>query len=146
MGNICRSPSAEGVFRYLAEQRGVQDNFEIDSAGTGGWHIGNPPDERAQLAAQARGIDLSSLRARQVAESDLDYYDLIIVMDSDNLTRLKQLSSPSNSHKITLMLAYSESEQNEIPDPYYGGEHGFDRVLDLLEDACDKLIDQLLLK
>ena len=144
MGNICRSPTAEGVFRKLAIERGVENLFEIDSAGTGGWHIGNPPDQRAQQAALQRGIDLSTLRARQVSPRDIEYFDTLIAMDRDNLDRLRILASKSHQHKIKLLLEYCETPGgDEVPDPYYGGEHGFDLVLDLIEDACDSLIESL---
>lgn len=145
MGNICRSPAAEGVFRKLVVQRGLENQFEIDSAGTGRWHIGCPPDKRAQQAASARDIDISNLMARQVCVADTQYYDNIIAMDSDNQSRLLELADESHRCKVRLLLEYADSADNlEVPDPYYGGENGFEQVLDLLEDACQKLLDQLL--
>ena len=143
MGNICRSPTAEGVFSKLVNSREMQSDFEIDSAGTGDWHTGNPPDSRAQQAALVRGIDLSSLRARQVEPEDIVYYDLVIAMDNDNLSRLKSMSQPADQHKVKLLLEYGTSNESEVPDPYYGGEHGFDIALDLIEDACQGLLDSL---
>ncbi len=145
MGNICRSPTAEGVFRKLVGKNGVINQFEIDSAGTGDWHIGRPADTRAQQAASARNIDISRHRARQVCVADTTYYDSIISMDNDNQQQLLTLADASHHHKIRLLLTYAdESHPIEVPDPYYGGENGFDRVLDLITDACQNLLDQLL--
>ncbi|WP_424947552.1 low molecular weight protein-tyrosine-phosphatase [Candidatus Spongiihabitans sp.] len=145
MGNICRSPSAEGVFRKLVEQRGVASRFEIDSAGTGGWHIDRPADARAQQAARARDIDLSAIRARQVCVADTQYYDTIIAMDNDNQSRLLELADDSHRRKVRLLLEYADCPDSlEVPDPYYGGDHGFERALDLIEEACCGLLDQLL--
>ena len=135
MGNICRSPTAEGVFRNLVQKGGFEDRFEIDSAGTGDWHVGNPPDERAQQSALNRGIDLSSLRARQITKEDLIYFDTIVAMDMDNLNQLKAMAPESHQHKIRLLLEFSDSTKREVPDPYYGGEHGFELVLDLVESS-----------
>lgn len=145
MGNICRSPSAEGVFRHLVESKELSEQFEIDSAGTGNWHAGNPPDTRAQLTAKQRGIDLSGLRARQVNVSDFDNFDLIIAMDNDNLENLRELCPPTQHHKIKLLLSFSNSyHQTEVPDPYYGGDNGFETVLDMIEDSCDQLLKSLM--
>ena len=145
MGNICRSPTAEGVFRKLVIERGVSDQFEIDSAGTGGWHIGSPPDARAQQAASERNIDLSNLSARQVSAGDVSYYHTIIAMDKDNHRNLISLAPKPQHHKIRLLLEYVESPTTlEVPDPYYGGEHGFDLVLDLIEEACEQLLARIL--
>ena len=147
MGNICRSPTAEGVFRHLVSQRGVEDLFEIDSAGIGDWHIGAAPDNRAQHAARIRNIDLSGLRARQVRAEDAVYFDTIIAMDHDNRARLVELAEETHQHKIRLLLEYMDDAENlEVPDPYYGDEIGFDRVLDLIEEACEKLLSRLLVK
>ena len=144
MGNICRSPTAEGVFRQQVEKLGLSEHFEIDSAGTGDWHVGLPPDSRAQQAARERNIDLSGLRARQVESRDLEYYDLVIAMDSDNRERLMGMAGDRHRHKVKLLLEYSDNPGDmEVPDPYYGGEHGFDLVLDLIEEACNQLLDSL---
>jgi protein-tyrosine phosphatase len=144
MGNICRSPTAEGVFRHHVEKHGLSDHFEIDSAGTGAWHVGSAPDSRAQQAARARGIDLSGLRARKVETQDLEYYDLVIAMDRDNQERLHGMASDQQQHKVKLLLEYSDNPAEiEVPDPYYGGEHGFDLVLDLVEEACARLLETL---
>jgi protein-tyrosine phosphatase len=147
MGNICRSPTAEGIFRHMVSQKGVEDLFEIDSAGTGDWHTGSAPDKRAQHAARARNIDLSTLRARQVRAEDLVYFDTIVAMDNDNRARLVDLAEEAHQHKIRLLLEFLDhTEDLEVPDPYYGGENGFDRVLDLIEESCEQMLSTLLVK
>ena len=144
MGNICRSPTAEGVFRNIAQRRGIAERFHIDSAGTGNWHVGNPPDQRACEAARERGIDITDLRARQVDPDDLEQFDLLIAMDQSNRLALYELAGETHRSKVRLMLEYSEQRAGEdVPDPYYGGDHGFDLVLDLIEEACDNLLDEL---
>jgi protein-tyrosine phosphatase len=136
MGNICRSPTAEGVFRKLVQDEGLADWFEIDSAGTHAYHIGNPPDERAQKAALSRGIDLADIRARQVCHADFESFDYILVMDRQNLDTLSFVCPRTHSHKLKLFLEYVPGIKNpEVPDPYYGGEKGFEQVLDLVERA-----------
>ncbi|MEW6164348.1 MAG: low molecular weight protein-tyrosine-phosphatase [Pseudomonadota bacterium] len=141
MGNICRSPTAEGVARALAEKHGLADHFEFDSAGTHGYHIGNPPDARARQAAAKRGYDLASLKARQVNSYDFVRFDRILAMDGDNLELLRQACPPEHQGKLGLFLECSGSfDENEVPDPYYGGPEGFERVLDLVEDAVLGLI------
>jgi protein-tyrosine phosphatase len=143
MGNICRSPTAEGVTRALAEKKGVAAFFEFDSAGTHGYHIGNPPDVRARQAAAKRGYDLAQLKARQVNEFDFDRFDRILAMDRDNLELLRQACPEEHYGKLGLFLEYaSRSTNDEVPDPYYGGPEGFERVLDMIEDAADGLLDQ----
>jgi protein-tyrosine phosphatase len=145
MGNICRSPTAEGVFQQLVARQGLEQRFEIDSAGTGDWHVGAPPDQRAQQAANLRNIDLSSLRARQVSVDDFTYFDTIIAMDHDNLNQLQRLAPENQRHKIRLLLEYQDGPTNrEVPDPYYGGENGFEEVLDLIEAGCENLLGKLL--
>ena len=144
LGNICRSPTAEGVLRKQVSDRGLENLFEIDSAGTGDWHLGHPPDKRATEAALARGIDLSPLRARQITARDMLYFDTIIAMDNQNLTRLKSLAPTDQQYKVRLLLQYGNSGNREVPDPYYGGDHGFDLVLDLIEASCRELLDKLL--
>lgn len=142
MGNICRSPTAEGVTRALAEKRGVADLFEFDSAGTHGYHIGHPPDKRAREAAARRGYDLSSLRARQVNEFDFVRFDRILAMDRDNLELLQQACPEEHRGKLGLFLEYAaHCTGDEVPDPYYGGPEGFERVLDMVEDAASGLLD-----
>jgi protein-tyrosine phosphatase len=143
MGNICRSPTAEGVTRALAEKKGVAAFFEFDSAGTHGYHIGNPPDARARQVAAKRGYDLSPLKARQVNAFDFDRFDRILAMDRDNLELLLQACPEEHHGKLGLFLEYaSRSTKDEVPDPYYGGPDGFERVLDMIEDAAAGLLDQ----
>ncbi|MEC7596176.1 MAG: low molecular weight protein-tyrosine-phosphatase [Pseudomonadota bacterium] len=138
MGNICRSPTAEGAFRSIVEENNKSQNFEVDSAGTHAYHIGRAPDKRAQKAAINNGVDLSSQRARQVHESDFYYYDFIIAMDEDNLNILQSIC-PNGSHsKIKLMLDYSsESPGASVPDPYYEGK--FNEVFKMVHSACVSL-------
>ena len=136
LGNICRSPTAEGVFRHLVEQAGLDDEFEIDSAGTGAWHEGERPDRRATAAAAERGVTLSG-RARQVTLDDFDHYDLIVAMDSENLRNLRQLAPEGTEHKLRLL------DDADVPDPYYGlGDH-FSEVFDQVHAASLRLLDEL---
>ena len=145
MGNICRSPSAEGMFRKLLNERNLHHRIETDSAGTEGWHTGSAPDRRAQHAAGQRGVDISGLRARQVSSTDMEAYDLIIAMDYDNQSRLHRLADKQHAYKIRLLLEFSDRyNDNEIPDPYYGGDHGFDLALDMIEDSCKQLLQHIL--
>lgn len=144
MGNICRSPTAEGVTRALAERHGVHAVFEFDSAGTHGYHVGNAPDARTRTAAERRGYDLSALRARQVNAYDFVRFDRILAMDRDNLELLLQACPAEHRSKLGLFLEYgTRFSQDEVPDPYYGGEAGFELVLDLIEDAAQGLLDRL---
>ena len=147
LGNICRSPAAEGIFNQKIKERDLENFFVVDSAGTGSWHVGNLPDQRMRTTAISRGIELTS-RARQIEENDLYKFDLILVMDKDNLDAVKSLNKNHKNtinSKIKLILSYSQKSQlDEVPDPYYGGQNGFDRVLDLLDDAMDGLIDSLI--
>lgn len=144
MGNICRSPTAEGVTRALAQRHGVAGLFEFDSAGTHGYHIGNPPDRRAQQAAAGRGYDLSPLRARQVDHHDFVRFDHILAMDRDNLELLRQSCPAEHRGKLRLFLDFAaDSATDEVPDPYYGGVAGFERVLDLVEHAAAGLLRDL---
>lgn len=142
MGNICRSPTAEGVARRLAERNRVADHFEFDSAGTHGYHIGNPPDIRARQAAAKRGYDLSQLRARQVNEFDFERFDRILAMDRDNLALLRQACPQAHYPKLGLFLEYASGSEDEVPDPYYGGPEGFERVLDMIEHTANGLIER----
>ena len=145
MGNICRSPSAEGVFRSLVAARAPQLAVEIDSAGTHDYHVGEPPDDRAIAAARRRGIDLSSLRARTVQTSDFDSYDLILAMDEQNLRELRRRAPAARHDRIRLMMEFAASSPvRAVPDPYYGGPQGFEQVLDLLEEAAEGLLRELL--
>lgn len=130
--------------RHLSRQNGV-DALHIDSAGTGNWHIGSSPDRRAMLAARQRGIDISPLRARQVTPEDLENFDLIIAMDRNNRQALLELASSNQKRKVRLLLEYSPTyQEQDVPDPYYGGEHGFDIALDMIEDACKHLLNDLI--
>lgn len=136
LGNICRSPTAEGVFRKLVEKEGLLDIIEIDSAGTHAYHVGEPPDNRAQQTAARRGVDLSQLRGRKATAQDLEQFDYVLAMDIDNYHNLKAIAEPNNAGRIELFLDYApELGIREVPDPYYGGPDGFDRVLDMIEEA-----------
>ena len=147
LGNICRSPAAEGIFNQKIKERDLENFFVVDSAGTGNWHVGNLPDQRMRSTALSRGIELNS-RSRQIEENDLYEFDQILVMDKDNLNAVKSLTKDQNNPinaKIKLILNYSKNSQlDEVPDPYYGGQNGFEKVIDLLDDAMDGLIDSLM--
>lgn len=143
MGNICRSPTAEGVFRHLVEQEGLADLIEIDSAGTHAYHVNEPADRRATAAAQRRGYSLDGIRARRVEEADFVRFDYIIAMDRDNLAALQQQLTADHSARLHLFLEFSGGDEEEVPDPYYGGAAGFERVLDLVEDASRGLLTRL---
>jgi protein-tyrosine phosphatase len=140
LGNICRSPTAEAVMRRLVEERGLTADVHLDSAGTGGWHVGAAPDERATAVAARRGVALAGT-ARQVRPSDFEDFDLLVAMDGANRRELLRMAPPGTEHKVRL-LAGPEGPV-EVPDPYYGGEDGFDTVLDLVDDACRRLLDEL---
>lgn len=143
LGNICRSPMAQGVFADAASRVGLED-IAIDSAGTGGWHIGAPPDPRAIAAVAGRGIDIAHLRARQFVADDFNRFDIIAAMDASNLAELRSLGLPEHAGKVRLFLDFARDfPVREVPDPYYGGPEGFDRVLDLLEIASQGLIDHI---
>ena len=145
MGNICRSPTAEGVFRRLLVERQLEQRFEIDSAGTHDYHVGKPPDARSIAAAQRRGIDLTGLRARVVEPRDAEQFDLILAMDEENLQELRRRFDAAHHHRLALMMSYApDARTRAVPDPYYGGERGFEEVLDLLEQAADGLLRELL--
>jgi len=143
MGNICRSPTAEGVFRHLLEQTDLADRIVVDSAGTHAYHVGEPPDRRAQAAAERRGIRLTGIQARRVHERDFEEFDLVLAMDRDNLGLLVQQAEPHHHEKIRLFMEYASADEEEVPDPYYGGTTGFERVLDLVEDASRGLLEAL---
>lgn len=144
MGNICRSPTAEGVLRKHIQMNMLGDKVEVDSAGTHGYHVGEAPDARTQRAASARGYNLSQLRARKVAPQDLDYFDLILAMDRTNLDNLKRMATTEQQKRIKLFMDYARNfDDDEVPDPYYGLGHGFDLVLDMVEDAAQGLIEDI---
>jgi len=140
MGNICRSPTAEGIFRQIVDSAGLADKIDIDSAGTHSYHIGKQPDERAQAASLNRGINLSNLRGRQVEPSDFKKFDYVIAMDNSNHADLTQVAD-GNTENLFMFLSFSKNfNETEVPDPYYGGEQGFEHVLDLVEDASRGLL------
>jgi protein-tyrosine phosphatase len=149
LGNICRSPAAEGVFLHLLARDGLSDQFVVDSAGTGGWHVGKPADRRMLAAAERRGIQLPS-RARQLERADLVSFDRILTMDHDNLRAVQALAregapgSPELAIIEPITTHCRRFSAREVPDPYYGGQAGFEQVLDLLEDACGGLLASLL--
>lgn len=144
MGNICRSPTAEGVFAKLLEDQGVADRFKIDSAGTHAYHEGEAPDLRAQKAAQARDIKLKHLKARKVVVGDFEDYHYILAMDQDNYSVLIEACPEEHHHKIKYFLDFAPHvETREVPDPYYGGRYGFETVLDLVEEASKGFVDTL---
>ena len=146
MGNICRSPTAEGVFRHLAEQAGLSGQLQIDSAGTHAYHTGEPPDHRARAAAERRGMSLDGIYARRVTEEDFDRFDYVIAMDEENLARLRAEAPAHHHDKLRLFLEFGSSDEREVPDPYYGGSAGFERVLDLVEEASRGLLETLFRK
>ena len=143
MGNICRSPTAEGVFRHQVSAAGLDGRIEIESAGTHAYHVGNPPDRRARLAAERRGISLDGIRARRVEADDFERFNYIIAMDHDNLAILEEQAEDGYRDKLRLFLEFSSGPERGVPDPYYGGATGFERVLDLIEDASRGLLDEL---
>ncbi len=144
MGNICRSPTAEGVFKHFVSQAGLEEHIFSDSAGTHDYHIDEPPDLRSQRAAAKRGYDLASLRGRQVSRRDFEEFDYVLAMDEANLRLLERLCPPPQAHKLRLFLEFSGNPaRREVPDPYYGGAQGFEHVLDLVEQASQDLLRHL---
>ena len=141
MGNICRSPTAHGVLTQRVADAGLGDRIVVDSAGTHDYHVGRPPDERAQQHAARRGYDLSAQRARQLKAQDFDDFDLVLVMDDANEQAARALCPPGQRHKLRRLTDFcTRHRASEVPDPYYGGAAGFEAVLDLVEDACDGLL------
>lgn len=144
MGNICRSPTAHGLFRKLVEESGLEEVVEIDSAGTHAYHVGNPPDPRAQATARRRGLELSDLRARQVCQKDFERFDYILAMDEDNYYSLSLICPLEHQGKLKLLMEYAGHwGEREVPDPYYGGDQGFERVFDMVEEACRGLLEEI---
>jgi protein-tyrosine phosphatase len=144
MGNICRSPTAEGVFRKLVEDAGLADRIEIDSAGTHAYHVGEPPDSRAQETALRRGVHMADLRARRAETADFHQFDYILAMDQDNYHSLCDISPPGHERRVALFLDYApDLGVREVPDPYYGGPSGFERVFDMVEAAANGLLDDI---
>ncbi len=144
LGNICRSPTAEGVFRKLVRDEKLEHLFEIDSAGTHAYHIGEPPDERAQAACVRRGIDISRLRGRKAVAADIGKFDYVLAMDHENYEDLRDISPPGQESRIRLFMEFAaDRPEEEVPDPYFGGASGFDRVLDMIEEAARGLLEDI---
>ncbi|PAU66420.1 protein-tyrosine-phosphatase [Pseudomonas sp. PIC25] len=143
LGNICRSPTAEGVFRRRVREAGLEERIHIDSAGTGGWHVGKAPDSRTCRAARLRGYDLSGLRARQFQREDFERFDLVLAMDHSNLRHIQAMRPATARAELDLFLRRYDMTLDEVPDPYYGGEDGFEQVLDLIEGASDALLAEI---
>ena len=143
-GNICRSPTAEGILRKLVADAGLERSIAVDSAGTHGYHVGEAPDSRATAHARRRGYDLSGLRARRFASKDFEAFDLIIAMDREHHELLARLAPREATHKLRMMLEFARrADREDVPDPYYGGPDGFELVLDLIEDAATGLLASL---
>jgi len=143
MGNICRSPSAEGYFQHIVKQAGLEDKIKTDSAGTHAYHIGSPPDTRAQVAAKNRGIDLSMLRGRKIEPGDFEKFDYVIAMDNSNFSDLENVAGGATNNLFMFLKFAEHFAEVEVPDPYYGGDQGFEHVLDLIEDASKGLLDDI---
>lgn len=144
LGNICRSPTAQGVFEGRVKAAGLADIVSVDSCGTGNWHVGDPADARASAAAKGRGYDLSALRARQIVPEDLDEFDYVLTMDQQNQRDVSALVTSHSRTQPQLFLDFArDSAEQEVPDPYYGGQDGFAHVLDLVEAASDGLIEAI---
>ena len=144
LGNICRSPMAEGVFRHLVAEAGLVDVVSADSAGTGPWHVGKPPDKRGRATAARHGIDIGGQRARQIAADDFAAFDYVLAMDSDNLETLLRAAPPPYQDRVTLFLRFGTAyEARDVPDPYYGDGDGFDRVFDMIETASNGLLAEI---
>ncbi len=143
-GNICRSPTAEGVFRAVLEANGLAEAVAVDSAGTGSWHVGEPPDARAREAAARRGIDISDQRARQVREADFDRFDLVLALDEGHYRQLERLCPDGRRDRLRLLLDFAPALGiPDVPDPYYGGPDGFETVLDMIEAASAGLLAEI---
>ncbi|MDH5484827.1 MAG: low molecular weight phosphotyrosine protein phosphatase [Gammaproteobacteria bacterium] len=144
MGNICRSPTAEGVFRHIVEQAELGDKIHIDSGGTHAYHVGNEPDQRAQATALKRGLDLSNQRARKVKTSDFEEFDYILAMDASNYAELENICPRGEENRLSLFLEFANGvREREVPDPYYGGDQGFEHVFDLVENASRGLLEDI---
>jgi len=144
LGNICRSPTAHGIFQERINKANLQTHITVDSAGTGSWHIGSCPDSRAIAAAGRRGYELAHLRARQVNPDDYIEFDYILAMDRDNLRNMQSECPGQHKNKLQLLLDYSDRKDKEVPDPYYSGGDGFELVLDMVEEAIDTLLQHLI--
>lgn len=144
MGNICRSPMAEGMFRHAIKAAGLESQVQIDSAGTHSYHVGSPPDARAQQASKKRGIDISSQRSRLVTDKDFSEYDYLLVMDGANYAHLIRRAPLEHQPKIRRLLSFSRKFPNlDVPDPYYGGTQGFEENLDMIQDAVSHLVREI---
>ncbi|MCA1925522.1 MAG: low molecular weight phosphotyrosine protein phosphatase [Thiobacillus sp.] len=144
MGNICRSPMAEGMFRKAVRDAGLEGQIETDSAGTHAYHVGSPPDPRAQAATRQRGVDIGGLRGRKVEDADFERFDYILAMDGDNMDRLMRRAPPRHQHKVRRLLSFSRKYPNlDVVDPYYGGPQGFEENLDMIQDAVQGLIREI---
>jgi protein-tyrosine phosphatase len=144
MGNICRSPMAHGYFEHLVRQARLEQQIQVDSAGTHAYHVGNPPDSRAQQTARRRGIDLSGQRARKALREDFLAFDYVLAMDRDNYALLAELCPEGQEHKLRLFLEFApQLAEREVPDPYYGGAEGFERVFDMVEAAAAGLLAEI---
>jgi len=144
LGNICRSPTAEGIFRQLVRERGLTEQIRTDSCGTGDWHRGDPPDARAQAEALAREVDISDLRGRQVARTDFAAFDYILAMDDDNFSNLRRMCPPEYTERLYRAVSFApDLGADEVPDPYYGGQQGFAKVYDLLTAICEGLLARI---
>jgi protein-tyrosine phosphatase len=147
MGNICRSPTAEGVFADLVSRKNIDHLIEIDSAGTHAYHVGEEPDVRAQKTALKRGVDLSGLKARRAVPADFERFDYVLAMDRDNYQGLEAICPSGHEYKLHLFLSFAPNlEHDEVPDPYYGGPQGFERVLDMIEEASEGLLQEIELR
>jgi protein-tyrosine phosphatase len=144
MGNICRSPTADGVFRHMVAAQGLQNRVAVDSAGTYNYHPNSPPDPRSQQHAALRGYDLPTLRARQIRDADFEAFDLILTMDWDNLALVQDICPPQHQRKVRRLTEFCVTHDSPVvPDPYYAGPLAFERVLDLVEDACNGLLQHV---
>lgn len=139
LGNICRSPLAEGVFRRVVEERGLVERFEVDSAGTGGWHAGSPPDPRSIAIAARHGIDISGQKARRLEDRDFERFDLLLGMDASNLADMRARAASRSHGRIHLLSRYAHGHEEDVPDPYYGGVDGFGNVYRMLREASEAL-------
>ena len=146
LGNICRSPTAHGVMNKCIKNQGLSSKIKVDSAGTGDWHIGEQPDSRAIEAAAQRGYDLQSFRARQVVAADYQQFHYILAMDRTNLKELRAACPQAHQNKLQLLLEFADSSHESVPDPYYSGPAGFELVLDLVEQACESLLEHIRLQ
>lgn len=144
LGNICRSPTAQGVFCHVVKENGLEDRVTVASAGLGDWHAGDPPDRRASAEAKRRGVDLSAIRARQIRHRDFAEFDYILAMDRQNIIGLEALCPQEHLHKVRLFLEFApDADVREVPDPYYGGPEGFVHVYDLVAQACEGLLEDI---